>query len=179
MQPRGSPSRMLLLACLGVMVGNALLLGGAAARRGARIALEATADNLRENLATLAGLRNERHTQLEAALVEAQTRLEAAQAALPPDVARPDLFRLGYALASDTPVLVLSLHRLEGEVRETPLGPVAISTHRIVAEGGLEACLGYMASFEGLGAGLRLAGVLIRPAESECSFDVRSLSRGP
>ncbi len=179
MEGRDSPPRVVLLACLVVLVANALLLGGAAARRGARIALTATVETLRGNLTTLVELRSDRQAQVESALADARDRLAAAQAALPPDLARPDLFRLGYELAEDTTVLVLSLHRAEGEVRITPLGAVAISNHQVTAQAGLEACLDYMGSFEDLGAGIGLSGVVIRPDQAECSFDVLTLTRGP
>lgn len=179
MEDRGAPPRALLLACLVVVVANALLLGGAAARRGARIALDTTVETLRGNLTTLVELRSDRQAQLETALADARRRLAAAQAALPPDLARPDIFRLGYELAEDSAVLVLSLHRAEGEVRNTLLGPVAISNVGVVAQAGLEACLAFLGSFEDLGAGVGLADVVIRPDQAECSFDVLTLSRGP
>lgn len=178
MEPRGSPPRALLLACLAAAVVNALLLGGAAARGAARAGLAATVDTLRDNLSTLASLRVERRTQLEAELADARARLEAAEAALPPQVERLDVFRLGYELADEPAVLVLSLRRDESELRDTPLGPIEVSSHRVVAAASLDACLNYIASFEAIGPGVGIAEVVIRPDPSECEFEVLTLSRG-
>jgi hypothetical protein len=169
---------VLLLACLAVAVVNALLLGGAAARRAAQAGLALTVETLRDNLSTLARLRVERRTQLEAELADARLRLESAEAALPPQIERLDMFRLGYELAEEPAVLVLSLHRGQSSLRETPLGPIEVSSHSIIALAGLDACLSYMASFEDLGLGVGVAGVVIRPEPFECSFDVLTLSRG-
>ena len=177
MRSRVSPPRSLLLACLIGGLVNALLLSGAAARRGARSRLETTMETLRENRTTLSALRMERRSQLESALAEAQGRVAVAATALPPDLARLDIFRLGFELAGDT-VIVTSLRRAGSDVRETPLGPVEITTQRITALAGLDACLGYIASLEAISPGVGLADVSIRPEQLECDFNVLTLSRG-
>ncbi|OGT27310.1 MAG: hypothetical protein A2Z17_05065 [Gammaproteobacteria bacterium RBG_16_66_13] len=102
-----------------------------------------------------------------------------AQAALPSVGTARDVFRLGYALAQDDGVIVLSVRRASSEVRETSIGPVEVTTHRVSASGNLAACMSYMGSLEALGPGLGVSGVSIQPEPGQCSMDVLTLGRTP
>ncbi len=176
-RPASSPSRPVLLACMVVAVANGFLLGSAYLRNRANANLQVQVQNLRENLATLAGLQTERQSQLGSQLAEAEARVAAAEAAIPPIGTPMNVFRIGYDLSDDAGLLVYSVRRASNEVRDTAVGPVDTTTYRVEATGTLEACLSYIESLEGAGPGLGLAGVSIVPATGDCSMDVLTLGQ--
>jgi hypothetical protein len=172
-----APARPILLACMVVAVANGLLLGSAALRGRATVSLQGQVQVLRENLATLASLRAESRTQLEARLADAETRAAAAEAALPPIGTPLNVFRIGYDLSEVAGMLVYSVRRDSSEIVDTAVGPVETTMYRVEATGTLDACLAYINSLEASSPGLGLAGVSIVPATGDCSMDVLTLGR--
>jgi hypothetical protein len=167
----------LIFACLAAAILNGLLVGSAYIRVRAAEGLEAQLQTLRENFTTLAGLQAERRAQLESQVGAAEARIQAAEAALPPIEAPLDIFRMGYELAADSPLIVLSVHRASSEPQDTAMGPVDVTTYRIVANGTLQDCMAYIATLEAASPALGLAGVSILPEDSSCEMDVRTLAR--
>jgi hypothetical protein len=172
-------SRLVLWACLAAAVANGLLIASAYLRLRAEQSLSVQVQALRENLSALSQLQASRRSQLETQLAEAEGRVQTAQAALPSVGTAIEVFRLGYALAQDDDVIVLSVRRASSEVRETSIGPVEVTTHRVSASGSLAACMAYIGSLEGLGPGLGVSGVSIQPDPGQCSMDVLTLGRTP
>jgi hypothetical protein len=124
---------------------------------------------LRENLAALSQLQADRRSQLMAQLAEAEGRVQTAETALPSVGTAFDIFRLGFELADEGGVVVLSVRRASSEVRETSIGPVEVTTHRVEASGGLAACMSYLGS---LGSPAWGARVCIQPEPGQCGVDV-------
>jgi len=170
-------TRIAVWAAAAAAVANGLLLSGAYIRGRAQASLEAQVTNLRNNLTTLTELQASRRSQLDGDLAAAEARVQAAQSAMPPVETALDVFRVGYALAANSNVVVTSVRRESSEVKDTSIGPVEITTHRVTATGALDACLAYLGSLESLGRGLGLAGVSIQPGPGECSADVLTLGR--
>ena len=171
-------TRLVLWACLAAGVANALLIGSAYLRLRAEQSLSVQVKSLRENLAALSQLQADRRSQLMAQLGEAEGRVQTAETALPSVGTAFDIFRLGFELAQED-VVVLSVRRASSEIRETSIGPVEVTTHRVSASGGLAACMSYLGSLEGLGPGLGVSGVSIQPEAGQCSMDVLTLGRTP
>jgi hypothetical protein len=172
-------NRLVLWACLAAAVANALLIASAYVRLRTEQSLSVQVEALRENLAALSQLQASRRSQLESQLAEAEGRVETAEAALPSVETALDVFRLGFELAEDAGVVVLSVRRDSSEVRETAIGPVEVTTHRVSASGTLAACMTYLGSLEALGPGLGVSGVSIQPEPGQCSMDVLTLGRTP
>jgi len=172
-------SRLALWACLAAAVANALLIASAYLRLRTEQSLSVQVEALRENLAALSQLQDSRRSQLESEVAEAEDRVQTAEAALPSVGTALDIFRLGFALAEEDDIVVLSVRRASSEVRETSIGPVEVTTHRVEASGGLAACMSYLGSLEALGPGLGVSGVSIQPEPGQCSMDVLTLGRTP
>ena len=172
-------NRLALWACLAAAVANALLSASAYLRLRAEESLSVQVQALRENLAALSQLQESRRSQLMAQLGEAEDRVQTAETAMPSVGAALDIFRLGFELADETGVIVLSVRRASSEVRETSIGPVEVTTHRVAASGGLAACMSFLGSLEALGPGLGVSGVSIQPEPGQCSMDVLTLGRTP
>lgn len=171
--------RLALWACLAAAVANGLLVASAYLRVRAEQSLSVQVEALRENLIALSQLQANRRSQLAAQLAEAEGRVQTAEAALPSVETALDVFRIGFELADEGGVVVLSVRRASSEVRETSIGPVEVTTHRVAASGGLAACLAYLGSLEALGQGLGISGVSIQPEQGQCSMDVLTLGRTP
>ncbi len=172
-------TRLALWACLAAAAANGLLIASAYLRLRAEQSLSVQVESLRENLAALSQLQADRRSQLESQMAEAEGRVQAAESALPSVETALDIFRLGFELAEEGGVVVLSVRRDSSEVRETSIGPVEVTTHRVAASGGLAACLAYLGSLEALGPGLGVSGVFIQPESGQCSMDVLTLGRTP
>ncbi len=175
--PATAWTRVASWAAAAAAVANGLLLSGAYIRQRAQGSLEVQVATLRDNLATLTQLQASRRSQLETDLAAAKARVQAAQDAMPPVETAFDVFRLAYSLSSDSGIVVLSVRRESSEIKETSIGPVEITTHRVTASGALDGCLAYLGSLEALGRGLGLAGVSIQPDQEGCSSDVLTLGR--
>ena len=177
-EPAGGWTRIAAWAALAAAAANALLLSATYIRGRAETSLQAQVTTLRDNLGTLTELRTERQVQLEGHLAAAEARVEAAEAAMPPVETALDVFDLAYAVAGDDgAIVVLSVRRESSELKQTSIGPVEMTTHRVTAAAGLDACLRYLGLLESQGAGLGLAGVMIQPDQTECSADVLTLGR--
>jgi len=172
-----TPVRIVLLACLVAVLSNGILLGAALLSVQATERLGEQVEALRSNLDELRRQQLERRQDLEFELQVAEEHVRALEGALPPVDTPIDVFRTGYQLADDPSLQVLSIHWASGEIRETAIGPVEVSTHRIVSDGTLQSCLDYIARLEASSLGLGVQAVVIHPTLRECSLDVVTLAK--
>jgi hypothetical protein len=132
--------------------------------------------NLSDNLAQLVQIREQNMAQMTSDLDQAQSELASAQEGIPTLGAPYELFRRGFAMGSESDVVVESIQLSDTQALSTPMGDMQQTTYRIALSGSIPNCVAYLRQLESEGKPfLATEQVLMQENDLTCSFDVSLL----
>ena len=137
-------------------------------------------ETLRESLAQLRQVEREGLEGLEQEALAAESRLAEVKASFPVLGDPFDLYRQGFALATESGVNIKSITTGSSAVEETPVGLLSKTTYLVSASGDFPNCLDLMDRLETAGLQtLALQELFIGPGDRACDFEVIVASAVP
>jgi hypothetical protein len=177
---RRDPGRLALGFSFLLGLANLALLGAAlvSRRNAAALAIEVTA--LQDSLRQLRQVEQEGLQGLEQQAVKAESHLAELEASFPTLGDPFDLYRRGFALATDSGVELKAIETGGTTVLETPVGLLSTTSYRVTASAELPACLDWLGRLEQAGLQtLALDSLHIGPGDQACDFQVVVASAAP